>query len=336
MDALSEVLKVVKLDSAFFFNGEFSAPWRFRSPESCKLAQFVHKAGVHIIVYHLLLNGRAYAEARDLRLLLHPGDIVIFPHGDSHILESGPSAHTLDGEAELPRIFANGLKIARMGGGGEVARFVCGYMACEPRLSQVFLNGLPPVFKINIRDDKQGEWLENSIHFAIDQAGAYRAGGEAVLAKLSEMLFVETLRRYIVQMPERETGWLAAARDQDIGKALALLHSQPAHSWTLEDLAKAVGLSRSVLAQRFHEFLGEPPIAYLTRWRLQLGAQLLASTSYSVAQIAAEVGYESEAAFNRAFKRAFEQPPARYRVKAKAAAKAAQPQGPVESIQLEG
>jgi AraC-like DNA-binding protein len=321
MDALSEILKVVKLDSAFFFNGEFSAPWRFRSPDSCKLAQFVHKAGVHIIVYHLLLNGRAYGEAKDLRLLLRPGDIVIFPHGDPHILESGPSAYTVDGEAELSRIFANGLKIARMGSGGEVARFVCGYMACEPRLSQVFLAGLPAVFKVNIRDDKQGEWLENSIHHAIDQAGAYSAGGEAVLAKLCEMLFVETLRRYISEMPARETGWLAAARDQDIGKALALLHSQPAHPWTLEDLAKAVGLSRSVLVQRFHEFLGEPPIAYLTHWRLQLGAQLLSSTSYSVAQIASEVGYESEPAFNRAFKRAFGLPPARYRVNTRATAK---------------
>jgi AraC-like DNA-binding protein len=336
MDALSEILKVVKLDSAFFFNGEFSAPWRFRSPDSCKLAGFVHKAEAHIIVYHLLLNGRAYAEARDLRLLLHPGDIVIFPHGDAHILESGPSAYTVDGEAELPHIFANGLKIARMGGGGEVARFVCGYMACEPRLSRMFLAGLPPVFKVNIRDDKQGEWLEHSIQHAIDQAGDYQAGGEAVLAKLCEMLFVETLRRYISQMPARETGWLAAARDQDIGKAIALLHSRPAHPWTLEDLARAVSMSRSALAQRFHELLGEPPIAYLTHWRLQLGAQLLASTSYSVAQIAAEVGYESEPAFNRAFKRAFDLPPARYRAKTKAALRQGQPKDAVVRIQTGG
>lgn len=324
MDALSEVLKAVKLESAFFYNAEFSAPWRFRSPDSCKLAPFIHKTGGHVIVYHLLLKGRAYAEARDMRLLLRPGDIVTFPHGDSHIFESGPSPHTVDGEAELQRILSSGLKLSRMGGGGEVSRFVCGYMACEPRLSQVFLAGLPPVFKVNIRDDQQGEWLENSIHYSIAQAGANYAGGEAVLAKLSEMLFVETLRRYIVQMPARQTGWLAGARDRDVGKALALMHSRAADPWTLADLASAVGLSRSVLAQRFRQYLGEPPFAYLTRWRLQVGAQMLASTSYSVAQIASEVGYESEPAFNRAFKRAFEQPPARYRLKAKAAAKAAQ------------
>jgi AraC-like DNA-binding protein len=322
MDALSEVLKVVKLESAFFFNAEFSAPWRYRSPDACKLAPFIHRTGGHVIVYHLLLRGKAYAEARDLRLLLRPGDIVIFPHGDSHIFESGPSPRTIDGENELQRIFSGGLKIARMGGGGEVSRFVCGYMACEPQLSRVFLAGLPPMFKINIRDDQQGEWLENSIHHSIDQVGTNQAGGDAVLAKLCEMLFVETLRRYIVEMPAGQTGWLAGARDRDVGKALALMHSRPADPWTLADLARAVGLSRSVLAQRFRQYLGEPPFVYLTRWRLQLGAQLLASTSYSVAQIASEVGYESEPAFNRAFKRAFDQPPARYRMEAKAAARA--------------
>lgn len=321
MDALSEVLKVVKLDSAFFFNAEFSAPWRFRSPDSCRLAPFIHQTSGHVIVYHLLLSGRAYAEARDMRLLLHPGDIVIFPHGDPHILESGPASQTVDGEAELQRIFSAGLKVSQMGGGGEPSHFVCGYMVCEPRLSRLFLAGLPPVFKINIRDDPHGEWLENSIQYSISQAGAGHAGGEAVLAKLSEMLFVETLRRYIVHMPALQTGWLAGARDQDIGKALALMHSRPAHPWTLEDLAAAAGLSRSVLAQRFRECLGEPPFAYLTRWRLQLAAQKLASSSYSVAQIASEVGYESEPAFNRAFKRIFGYPPARYRTEAKGAAK---------------
>ena len=286
MDALSEVLKAVKLESAFFFNAEFSAPWSFLSPDSCRLAPFIHQAAGHIIVYHLLLKGRAYAEAQDLRLLLRPGDIVIFPHGNSHILESGPSPYTVDAATELPNIFSGELKVSRMGGGGEVSRFVCGYMACEPRLSQVFLAGLPPVFKINIRDDQQGEWLENSIHDSITRAGDSNPGGEAVLAKLSEMLFVETLRRYIVQMPALQTGWLAAARDPDVGKALALMHSRPAHPWTLADLASAAGLSRSVLAQRFRQCPGEPPFAYLTRWRLQVGAQMLASSSYSVAQIA--------------------------------------------------
>jgi len=183
-------------------------------------------------------------------------------------------------------------------------------MACEPRLSQVFLSGLPPVFKVTIRDDASGRWLENSIRFSVNQADTSRAGGEALLAKLSEVLFVETLRGYIASLPPEQTGWLAGARDSEVGKTLTLIHRNPAHPWTLAALAKEVGVSRSVLAERFRFYLNEPPIAYLTRWRLQLGGQMLTSTSYTVAQIAAEVGYESEAALNRAFKREFTIPPA--------------------------
>jgi AraC-like DNA-binding protein len=326
MDVLSEVLKVVKLESAFFYNAEFSAPWSFRSPNSCKLAPYINQTGGHVIVYHLLVEGKAYVQLQEKRVPLLPGDIVIFPHGDSHCLESGPSPYTLNGENELQRIFSEGLKLARMGGGGEVTRFVCGYMVCEPRLSQIFLAGLPPVFKVNIREDQSGQWLENSIRYSIADASATGAGADAVLAKLCETLFAETLRRYIVQLPDRQTGWLAGARDPEVGKVLALMHRQPAAPWTIAELAKEAGLSRSVLAEHFRQYLGEPPVAYLTRWRLQLGAQMLSSTSYSVAQIASEVGYDSEPAFNRAFKRQFGNPPARYRNQARTAGAQAQRQ----------
>jgi len=186
-------------------------------------------------------------------------------------------------------------------------------MACEPRLSRLMLAGLPSLFKVNIRDDASGRWLKQSIRFSVDEAGGERPGGEAVLAKLSEVLFVETLRRYAAQWPEGRSGWLAEARDPEVGKALALMHRQPAHPWTLADLAKQAGVSRSVLAERFRHFLDLPPMTYLTGWRLQLGARMLSTSGRSVAQIAAEVGYESEPAFNRAFKRAFGAPPARYR-----------------------
>ncbi len=172
-------------------------------------------------------------------------------------------------------------------------------MACEPRLSKVFLSGLPPVLKVGIRNDASGRWLENSIRFSVNEAGAPRAGGEAVLAKLSEVLFVETLRSYIAQLPSEQTGWLAGARDSEVGQTLALMHRDPTHPWTIATLAKKAGISRSVLAERFRHYLSEPPMAYLTRWRLQLGAQMLSSTNYSVAQIAEEVGYESDTAFNR-------------------------------------
>jgi AraC-like DNA-binding protein len=314
MDVLSEVLKVVKLQGAMFYNGEFSSPWSLCSPASRRVAPHLAPGAGHVIIYHLLTEGHASARLLDgERIALDAGDIVIFPHGDEHILENGPRTQPVDMLGELARIMANGLKVSRFGGGGEVTRFVCGFMACDPRLSQVFLSGLPPVFKVSIRNLASGNWLENSIRFSVNEADASRAGGAAVLAKLSEVLFVETLRSYIAQLPAEQTGWLAGARDSEVGKTLALIHRNPAHSWTLAALAKEAGLSRSVLAERFRHYLNEPPMAYLTRWRLHLGAQMLASTSYSVAQIGSEVGYESEAAFNRAFKREFTVPPARFR-----------------------
>ncbi len=320
MDVLSEVLKVVKLQGAMYYNGEFSSPWSVCSPPSHAVASCLAPGAGHVIIYHLLTEGRASARLLDgERVTLDAGDIVIFPHGDAHIIENGPPTRSVDIAKELARIVSQGLKLARLGGGGEVTRFICGYMACEPRLSQVFLSGLPPLFKVSIRNDASGRWLENSIRFSVNEADASRAGGEAVLAKLSEVLFVETLRAYIAHLPAEQTGWLAGARDSEVGKTLALMHRNPARPWTIASLAKEAGLSRSVLAERFRHYLNEPPMAYLTRWRLQLGAQMLASTSYSVAQIASEVGYESEAAFNRAFKREFTVPPARFRGQSRSA-----------------
>jgi AraC-like DNA-binding protein len=320
MDVLSEVLKVVKLQGALFYNAEFSSPWSVYAASSHELARYYGIDAEHVIVYHLLTEGRGSVRLDNgSRLNLEAGDIVMIPHGDRHIVENGPASRTADDSEHLVEVLSQGLKLWRVGGGGEVTKFVCGYMACEPRLGRIFLSGLPPVFKVNLRNHASGRWLENSIRFSVDQADRLQPGGEAVLAKLSEVLFVETLRAYIAQLPANQTGWLASARDPDIGKVLALMHRDPAHPWTIASLAEAAGMSRSVLAERFRYYLDETPMAYLTSWRLQLGAQLLSSTNYSVAQIAAEVGYESEAAFNRAFKRAFELPPARFRNQSRAA-----------------
>ena len=319
MDVLSEVLKAVRLDGALFYNGEFSAPWCFRSPASRTVAPYFSPDSGHVIIFHLLTEGRGYAhvEGEGKPVPLNAGDIIIFPHGDPHFMGNGSAVKAVDMAKELERISSQGLKISRMGGGGEITKFICGYMACEPQLSRVFLGGLPPVLKINIRNDASGQWLEDSIRYSVGNADARKPGGEAVIAKLSEVLFVEALRRYIVLLPPEQTGWLAGVRDPEVGKALALLHRKPAHPWTIAALANDVGISRSVLAERFRLYLSETPIAYLTRWRLQLGAQMLKSMSSSVAQIAAEVGYESEPAFNRAFKREFGLPPARFRNQAK-------------------
>lgn len=320
MDVLSDVLKAVTLEGAVFYNAEFSAPWGFRAPHSRRVRPLLAPRGGHIIMFHLLTEGRGSAALDDGDSLpLVAGDIVVFPHGDAHVVRNGawrPPARKRDVE----RVLSRGLRLARGGGGGEVTKFVCGYMACEPRLGRIVLAGLPPVFKVHIRDDAAGRWLEDSLRFSVDAAAQAGPGGEAVLAKLSEALFVETLRRYVAQWPEGRTGWLAGARDPEVGRALALMHRRPAHPWSLADLAREAGLSRSVLAERFRQFMAEPPMTYLTRWRLQLGARILGSTSRSVADVAAEVGYESEAAFNRAFKRSFGVPPARFRTQSRGAA----------------
>jgi AraC-like DNA-binding protein len=319
MDVLSEVLRVVKLQGALFYNGEFTSPWSVYAASSRALARYFGTDTEHVVVYHLLSEGHASVRLGDGdRLNLEAGDIVMIPHGDRHIVENGRAASTIDDSEHLLEVLSQGLKLWKVGGGGEVTRFVCGYMACDPRLAQVFLGGLPTVFKVSIRNHPSGRWLENSIRFSVDQADTSQPGREAVLAKLSEVLFVETLRAYIAQLPSAQTGWLASARDQEVGRVLALMHKDPAHPWTIASLARRAGMSRSVLAERFRHYLQETPMAYLTRWRLQLGAQMLSSTNYSVAQIAAEVGYESEAAFNRAFKREFEVPPARFRTRSRA------------------
>jgi len=321
MDVLSEVLKAVKLDGALFYNAEFSAPWCLCSPASPTLALYLSAGSRHVIIFHLLTEGHGYAqvEGDDRPLPLNAGDILIVPHGDPHAMRNGPLIKPVDHAEEIRRILSQGLKVSRMGGGGEITKFICGYMTCEPQLSRIFLGGLPPMLKVHIRDDASGQWLENSIRYSVDNADASGAGGEAVIAKLSEVLFIETLRRYIALLPREQTGWLAGVRDPEVGKALALLHRQPSHPWTIAALAIEVGISRSVLAERFRRYLSETPMAYLTRWRLQLGAQMLTSTSSGVAQIAGEVGYESEPSFNRAFKREFSLPPARFRSQSKSA-----------------
>ena len=315
MDAFSEILSGVRLNGALFFSGEFSAPWCFASPASNTLAPLLAPGAPHLVIYHFVIDGAAFVQTQAGQSVeLGPGDVVVLPHGDPHVMTSsrGVTATSLTSEI-ISKIKTRDLSPMQAGGGGDSARYVCGYMSCDPFLSKPILGGLPPVFKVNIRMDRSGQWLENSILHLVDEAASGKVGSDAMLAKLSEALFVDTLRRYVADLPAQQKGWLAGARDPVVGKSLGLLHGRIAHPWTIADLANEVGISRSALVERFTRYLSEPPMTYLTRWRLQLAARSLENTPRGVAEIGAEVGYESEAAFSRAFKREFAKSPSQYR-----------------------
>ena len=317
MDAFSEILAAVKLKGALYFSANFSSPWNISSPPSKELAPALAPGAPHLVIYHLVVEGKALACTKEGKVLaLEPGDIVVFPHGDPHQLMSNERAANDLTSAIVKKIVTHDLRPLRAGGGGQNTRFVCGFMACDPFMCRPILEGLPAALKVNIRTDHSGNWLESSILHLVEEAGSGRAGSDAMLAKLSEALFVDTMRRYVAGLPEEQIGWLAGARDPIVGKSLAILHSRITQPWTIADLAREVGLSRSALVDRFSRFLAVPPMTYLTQWRLQMAARALTTTPRGIADIAADVGYESEAAFNRAFKREFKLPPARYRRKA--------------------
>ena len=314
MDALSEALKAVRMTGAIFFNAEFTAPWGFEAA-SQRDAPVLAPGTERLVPYHLVIDGQAVARIDDGRasLSLEGGDIVVVPHGDAHTLSNGSPSTLIDSGTLLAKSLAGDLSVTRLGGGGAATRFVCGYFGCERRAERLFLAGLPPLIKLGVRSDAAGQWLENSIRYLVSEAESDRPGRMVLLSKMAEALFVETLRRYMEHLPAERTGWLAAARDPVVGAVLALMHREPARAWTAAALATQVGASRSTIAERFARFLDESPIAYLARWRLSLAARLLETTRWTIVQVASEVGYESEAAFNRAFKREFGLPPAQYR-----------------------
>jgi AraC-like DNA-binding protein len=313
MDALSELLRAVKLTGALFYKSRCTAPWCLNAPSSTFFAPYVAPDATHIIEFHHISEGRAYVRVGEEITPLEAGDIVMMPHGDPHQMGNGVGGKAIDGRAAMPALISGRVHLSTFGGGGDETGLVCGYLACDAQLIKPVLASLPRVLRVNLRTDKGGEWFENTLRHAVEQAGAARPGGDVFLAHLAEALFADVLRRYLASLPEGRTGWLAGAGDPAISRALGALHRSPAQAWTLDSLAKEAGVSRSALTERFTKYLGVAPMSYLTDWRLELGAEALRTTSRSVQSIALDAGYESEAAFNRAFKRKFSAPPARYR-----------------------
>jgi AraC-like DNA-binding protein len=313
MDALSELLRTVKLSGALFFNAHCYAPWCVQAAPSRSFRPFIRQPATHVIEFHVMTEGRGYIRVGNETTPLTAGDIAIVPHGDPHRMGNGLVTAADDGMESLESILRGNLAPYRIGGDGELTRLVCGYLGCEKQLLAPLLVGLPRVVRVHLRDDAYGQSLERMVGHAVEQVAGAVPGSDVIVARLAEVLFAEALRRYVLKLPPQRTGWLAGAADPAVGRALAAMHQRPADPWTLDELADAAGVSRSTLAERFARYLGQGPMTYLADWRLELAAESLRTTSRSVLDIAGDVGYESEAAFNRAFKRRFALPPARYR-----------------------
>jgi AraC-like DNA-binding protein len=310
VDPLSDVLRAVRLTGAYFYMVEAAHPWSILTVEAKKLAPRVHPAAEHLISYHILTSGTCWGGvAGEEQVLMQPGDAIMFFHGDANLMSSVQSraadAATID--ATPPR-YPGTVQVGD--GSGPKSTFVCGFLGCDLRPYNPLLASLP---RRVLARGIAGDWLAQFPRQVVAESNDPRPGSETMLTRMAELMFVEVVRRHVASLSSRETGWLAGLTDAVVGPALRVLHERPEHTWTLPELARTIGTSRTVLVERFSELVGIPPMQYLTQWRLQLAADQLARGSAKVATIGARVGYESEAAFSRAFKRATGQSPSTWR-----------------------
>ena len=315
MDALSDVLRAAHLSGGVFLHAEFSAPWCVATQVTSQLCAPFLGPTAHLVPYHYVIEGDLLValdggEPQTLRR----GDVVLFPRNDTHILGSDVRLPALLGSDLIrPPDSGAGLFSIRHGGGGARTRMVCGFLGSDSAHGNPVLATLPSVIRLKTEETGSAEWIRSTFQYAADEVARGRPGSETVLAKLSELLFVEAVRRHLEGLPADETGWLAGLRDPVVARVLALMHGDIARPWSVDELGRHAGSSRSALAERFGRFIGMAPMQYLAHWRLQVAAQKLKSSSASLAQVAEAIGYESEAAFSRAFKKKFGSAPATWR-----------------------
>ena len=313
MDALSDVLRAVRLTGAIFFDVRASDPWVAESPAGASIVGRMFPGAEHLISYHVMTKGACWATVDgEPPIRLSTGDVVVFPHGDQHGLSSTPGRRDVPDLTRYHRPADGQLPFSlRVGDSSdETARIVCGFLACDARPFNPLLADLPRVLHVTA---SAGGAIGAFAQFALSETQERRPGGDCVLSHLSELMFVDVVRRYLESLPEDRTGWLAGLRDPHIGAVLAAMHRNPERDWTLDSLAREGGLSRTALAERFTRFVGQPPMQYLAKWRMQLAANQLRRGTATVAAIAERVGYESEAAFSRAFKKLLGTSPSHFR-----------------------
>jgi AraC-like DNA-binding protein len=301
VDPLSDLLRVVRLDGAFFYAVEAAGSWSIDTVAAKELSPRIMPSAEHLISYHVVTHGRCYAGLiGEEQVELGADDVIVFPHGDAHVMSSGrglradPHVHTTT-TSRYAQTVVLGEQEPR-----EVS-LVCGFLGCDRRPFNPLLAALP--HRLHMRGISSA-WLQGFTRQVTAEAHLGRPGADSVVTRLAEVMFIEVLRRYLQELPPGETGWLAALRDEVVGRVLRLFHSRPAHPWTLDELAREAASSRSSVAKQFALLVGQPPMQYLTQWRMQIAANLLAQSGAKVAAVGAEVGYESEAAFSRAFKNA--------------------------------
>lgn len=318
MDVLSDVLQTVRLEGALFLNTECHEPWCMNVPKGSDIAKLLNPDAASVTICHALLEGRCWIQAEGgEQVELRAGDVVALPHGDAHMIGSGLH-HAPVHIDDAVQVKAPELKPLRYGGDGDRCLLVCGWFAFDKDVPNPIVQVLPRVFHASVGQRPAGPWLQHSIRYALAEAAAGQPGADAVATRVAESLFVEMLRAYVESLPPSHPGWLAGLRDPQVGKCLALMHARPGHDWSVESLADEIHVSRSVLAQRFNDFVGVPPMQYLKRWRLATAARLLRNGRVNIGRIIDQVGYESEAAFSRAFKKEYGVAPGQWRSGARA------------------
>ena len=312
IDALSDVLRTVRLTGAIFFDVTARAPWVAEQPPRDMIMQRILPGAEHLIAYHAVTEGRCFANIIGGEpIAVEAGEVIVMTHGDPHVVSSSPGMRAPPANRSVVEAIAGGQLpcFVTYGSEGPAAKLVCGFLACDARPFNPLLQSLPPVIKAGSPEIGDIGKLGQFARFVMTEAANRRAGSECVLAKLSELMFIEVLRQHLEGLPPGRAGWLAGLRDPFVGRSLSLMHGAPAQNWTVEELAKQVGLSRSVLAERFTSMVGFPPMQYLAQWRMQIAWGLLVGGGVNIATVAVETGYGSEAAFSRAFKKMVGMPP---------------------------
>lgn len=312
-DVLAETLRTIRLAGSVFLKARFTAPFAVVSPKR-------YDAGTplahlrHVSVFHLIAAGSCTIKiATGERRMVSAGDILLLPFADAHTFWNGDYLEAAYAPDVMQAGPLNGMWTVDYGGGGEATRMVCGFIESSEFLFAPVFRSLPPLHVEHTGDDKVAALITATVKEILAMTDAASPGSELMLGRLMELLFVEVIRRYAAKLPPNSRGWFAALNDPVVGRALRCMHASPARRWTVYDLAREAGTSRSVLAERFGAVMGQAPIEYVTSWRMQLAAERIRNTNDSLAAIAADVGYESEAAFNRAFKRVTGLPPGRWR-----------------------